>query len=164
MYQQQALYGSSKWQIYTCHQAVQSVVGGQSSSFHETLRNDPEPWNKAFSGMLFFCTYARSRWSDAQHSESLIEDRDEFGRLHYLECSTGVHKTARAMQMRLQFLPLVAPVEWTQSTEGDLGLGGTCAFVACLHVALHVSQCQRFACDNCTFCCTGQLFVRALIV
>ncbi len=28
-----------------------SVVGGQSSSFHETLRNDPEPWNKAFSGM-----------------------------------------------------------------------------------------------------------------
>ena len=42
-------------------------------------------------------------------------------------------------------------MEWTQSREGDLGLGGTCAFVACLHVALHVSQRQRFACDNCTF-------------
>ena len=65
---------------------------------------------QGFLGMVLFCTYARSRWSDAQHSESRIEDRDEFGRLHYIECSTGVHKTARAMQMWHQFLPLVAPV------------------------------------------------------
>ena len=52
-------------------------------------------------------------------------------------------------------------MEWTQSREGDLGLGGTCAFVACLHVCIACFQGQRFACDNSTFCCTGQLFVRA---
>ena len=50
-------------------------------------------------------------------------------------------------------------VEWTQSREGDLGLGGTCAFVSCLHVCCACFQCQRFACVNCTFCCTGQLWV-----
>ena len=55
----------------------------------------------------------------------------------------------------------LADVEWTQSREGDLGLGGTCAFVACLLVCIACFQGQRFACDNSTFCCTGQLFVRA---
>ena len=55
----------------------------------------------------------------------------------------------------------VSPVEWTQSREGDLGLGGTCAFVSWLHVCSACFQCQRFACVNCTFCCTGQLWVRA---
>ena len=48
-------------------------------------------------------------------------------------------------------------VVWTQSREGDLGLGGTCAFVSCLHVCFACFQCQRFACVNCNFCCTGQL-------
>ena len=42
-------------------------------------------------------------------------------------------------------------MEWTQSREGDLGLGGTCAFVACLHVCIACFQGQRFACDNSTF-------------
>ena len=31
-------------------------------------------------------------------------------------------------------------MEWTQSREGDLGLGGTCAFVSCLHVCFACFQ------------------------
>ena len=77
--------------------------------FHEVLQTDEEPWNRAFAGMVLFCAYARSRWSDAQHREQLIEDRDELGSLQYLECSTGIHKTVKAIQLRHPFLPLVAP-------------------------------------------------------
>ena len=77
--------------------------------FHKTLVEDPEIWNRVFCGMVLFCTYARSRWSDAQHSEKLLEDRDIDGELFFLECSVGVHKTCRAIHLRHQFLPLVSP-------------------------------------------------------
>lgn len=77
--------------------------------FHKILSEDPEIWNRVFCGMVLFCVYARSRWSDAQHSEKLLEDRDTDGELCYLECSVGVHKTCRAIQLRHQFLPLVSP-------------------------------------------------------
>ena len=59
--------------------------------------------------MLLFCAYARSRWSDAQHGEMLIEDVDSSGACAYLEVATGVHKTAKALQLKHQYLPLVAP-------------------------------------------------------
>ena len=78
--------------------------------FHKSLMEDPDIWNRVFCGMVLFCAYSRSRWSDAQHSESLIADRDENGELFYLEASVGIHKTARAIHLRHQFLPLVAPV------------------------------------------------------
>jgi len=45
--------------------------------FHKILSEDPEIWNRVFCGMVLFCVYARSRWSDAQHSEKLLEDRDD---------------------------------------------------------------------------------------
>ena len=76
---------------------------------HKRIHTDPDVWNKAFIGMVFFCTYGRSRWSDAQHGEKIIDDRDDSGKLIYIEVETGVHKTARAMHMKFVFLPLVAP-------------------------------------------------------
>ena len=76
---------------------------------HKRIHTDPDVWNRAFIGMVFFCTFGRSRWSDAQHGEKIIDDRDDSGKLIYIEVETGVHKTARAMHMKFVFLPLVAP-------------------------------------------------------
>ena len=74
-----------------------------------TLEQDPDPWNVAFCGMVLFCVYGRARWSDAQHSQFVEWDQDSGGNYCYVECSTAVHKTCRALNMRHSFLPLTAP-------------------------------------------------------
>ena len=81
----------------------------QLEVLHHVLFTDTEIWNRVFAGMLLFCVYARSRWSDAQHGEHLLEDHDENGEHAYIEVATGVHKTAKALQLRHLYLPLVAP-------------------------------------------------------
>ena len=81
----------------------------QLSTLHKTLFEDAEIWNRVFAGMLLFCAYARARWSDAQHGEKLIEDVDSSGTCAFLEVATGVHKTAKALQLKHLYLPLVAP-------------------------------------------------------
>jgi hypothetical protein len=81
----------------------------QLETLHHVLFTDEQMWNRVFAGMLLFCTYARSRWSHAQHAEMLIEDTDSSGACAYLEIATGIHKTAKALQLKHQYLPLVAP-------------------------------------------------------
>ena len=103
----------------------------QLETLHQVLAEDPEIWNRVFAGMLLFCVYARSRWSDSQHGEKFLEDVGESGACAYIEVSTGVHKTARALQLRHMYLPLVAPCEgvvsgnwgelWCQSRK-ELGI------------------------------------------
>ena len=90
------------------HQAEPLSVK-QLEILHNVLFNSDELWNRVFAGMLLFCVYARSRWSDAQHGEQFLEDYDETGNCAYIEIATGVHKTAKALQLRHLFLPLVAP-------------------------------------------------------
>ena len=51
----------------------------QLKLLHQVLSSDEEPWNRAFAGMCLFCIYARSRWNDAQHSQQLLDDRDQGG-------------------------------------------------------------------------------------
>ena len=81
----------------------------QLKKLHDVLSRDGEDWNKAFAGVTLFCVYARSRWMDAQHSEKLLADRESSGTLAFLEAHTAVHKTARSLQLRHVFLPLVSP-------------------------------------------------------
>ena len=76
---------------------------------HAVLNDDPDIWNRAFSGMALFVTYSRARWSDAQHSSALLFDKDANGHIAYVEAATGSHKTIQSLQHRHQFLPLVAP-------------------------------------------------------
>ena len=76
---------------------------------HSTLQSGDELWDRMFCGTVLFVTYARARWSDAQHSTRLIFDTDDQGEIHFVEALTGTHKTLRALQHRHQFLPLVAP-------------------------------------------------------
>ena len=83
----------------------------QLEILHGILREGCEPWDRAMAGMLLFCVYGRSRWSDAQHAERLIEDSDDKECLRFLEIHTSVHKTARALHLRHMFLPVVAPAQ-----------------------------------------------------
>ena len=76
---------------------------------HSAIQSDSDPWNVAFCGMVLFCVYGRARWSDAQHSQFLEWDMDTDGNICFVECSTAVHKTCRALNMRHSFLPLPAP-------------------------------------------------------
>ena len=76
---------------------------------HHVMQTDEDPWNRCFLGMVLFCIYGRARWSDAQHSQKVEWDFDDAGFLYYVECSTAVHKTCRALNMRHSFLPLTAP-------------------------------------------------------
>lgn len=73
------------------------------------LEHGTDLWDRAFSGMVLFVTYARARSTDAQQASPLLFDTDESGSAVFVEASTGVHKTVRALQHRRQFLPLVAP-------------------------------------------------------
>eukprot|EP00435_Cladocopium_sp_Y103_P013689 s6195_g3.t1 len=75
---------------------------------HGILANSSDRWDKLFSGTVLLVTYARARWSDAQHASNLVFDKYN-GHTHYAEAVTGLHKTMRALQYRHQFLPLVAP-------------------------------------------------------
>ena len=81
----------------------------QLKRFHDCLREGDELWDRAMSGMVLFCVYGRSRWSDAQHAEELICDEDTNGILQFIEVRTSVHKTARAHHLRHMFLPVAAP-------------------------------------------------------
>ena len=102
------LGAASSMSLSCPHQADPFTVK-QLGILHDVLRHGTELWDRAMSGMLLFCTYGRSRWSDAQHAEALIEDTDEEGQLQFLEIRTSVHKTARALHLSHMFLPVVAP-------------------------------------------------------
>ena len=92
-----------------CPRQASPFTVAQLRKLHTVLREGPEPWDQAMAGMLLFCVYSRSRWSDAQHAEELKPDFDDAGILQYLEVKTAVHKTARAFHLRHMFLPLSAP-------------------------------------------------------
>ena len=79
------------------------------SYLHKRHSEDEDAWNRLFIGMLLFVLYSRGRWSDCQHGQSLIPDRDESGELIYIEVQTGVHKTARSLHLRYVLLPMVGP-------------------------------------------------------
>jgi len=101
--------GASLKSALTCPRQAMPFTVVQLRRFHEILREGEELWDRAMCGMILFCTYGRSRWSDSQHAEDLIQDRDDQGVLQFLEIKASVHKTARALHMRHMFLPVAAP-------------------------------------------------------
>ena len=93
----------------SCPRQADPFTVTQLKIFHTVLRESEEIWNRVMAGMVLFCVYARARWSDAQHTEELIEDRDSEQLIQFLEAKTAVHKTARAFHVRHQYLPMAAP-------------------------------------------------------
>lgn len=88
---------------------AEPLTVSQLRKLHAILNNDDQMWNRMFAGMCLFCVYGRSRWSDAQHGESVLFDEDEEGEVRFVEVRTACHKTARALALRHMFLPLVSP-------------------------------------------------------
>jgi hypothetical protein len=101
--------GASLKTALTCPRQATPFTVEQLCKLHEILRAGEELWDRAMCGMILFCTYGRSRWSDSQHAEGLLQDRDAEGTLHFLEIKSAVHKTARALHLRHMFLPVAAP-------------------------------------------------------
>ena len=93
----------------SCPRQADPFTVTQLKIFHTVLRESEEIWNRVMAGMVLFCVYAGARWSDAQHTEELIEDRDSEQLIQFLEAKTAVHKTARAFHVRHQYLPMAAP-------------------------------------------------------
>ena len=101
--------GASSSFAPTCPRQAEPFSVPQLRKLHEVLRNGPELWDQVMSGMILFCVYGRSRWSDSQHAENLLPDFDSDGQLQFLEMKASVHKTARAFHLRHMFLPVAAP-------------------------------------------------------
>ena len=101
--------GAAFTRSLSCPKQAEPFTVKQLQIFHAVLRESEEIWNRVMAGMILFCVYARARWSDAQHAEALLEDRDSEEVIQFLEAKTAIHKTARAYHMRHQFLPMAAP-------------------------------------------------------
>jgi hypothetical protein len=93
----------------TCPKQADPFTVKQLQVFHVVLSESEEIWNRVMAGMIPFWVYARARWSDAQHTEMLVEDREDEQCIQFLEARTTVHKTARAFHVRHQYLPMAAP-------------------------------------------------------
>ena len=112
--------GAVSQKSLTCPRQATPFSVPQLRRLHEVLRDGDEIWDRAMAGMVLFCTYSRARWSDAQHAEELMEDRDSQHVLHFLEVKSAVHKTARSFHLRHMFLPLAAPtVGVTEDSWGE---------------------------------------------
>ena len=101
--------GAAFSRVLTCPRQADPFTVKQLQVFHTVLRESEEIWNRVMAGMILFCVYARARWSDAQHTEMLVEDKDDEQCIQFLEARTAVHKTARAFHVRHQYLPMAAP-------------------------------------------------------
>ncbi len=88
----------------------------QLLQIHRELETSQDVWVRNMCGALLFCTYARSRWSDAQHAERLECDYDFQHQMKYIEIKTSMHKTCRALHMRHVFLPITAPSTGVSTT------------------------------------------------
>lgn len=101
--------GAASQAAISCPKQASPFTVKQLEIFHSTLCGSDELWDRAMAGMVLFCVYGRARWSDAQHAEGILVDRDTDGNAVGLEVKTSIHKTARALQFRHMFLPMTAP-------------------------------------------------------
>ena len=85
----------------------------------EAVESRPDLWTRCFAGAALLCCYARCRWSDVQHAESIEWDVDDNGTLVFIELRIGVHKTCRLQSKRHKFLKAVAPALGVKGNFGE---------------------------------------------
>ncbi|CAE7319659.1 unnamed protein product, partial [Symbiodinium microadriaticum] len=110
----------------------------QLLQLHSALEGHSDPWARLFAGAALVCAYARCRWSDVQHTETVLWDLNADSELAYIELRIGGHKTCRLQSRRHRFLHAVAPALgirpyghlWKQCRE-QLGVevSGSCPFM-----------------------------------
>ena len=74
---------------------------------HEVL-DSGQVWDRAFAGACLFCIYARARWSDFCHGDTLRLDFSADGRIAYADMEVYIHKTMHSSAKRFRFLDLAA--------------------------------------------------------
>ena len=63
-------------------------------ALHSKLADEEgPPWDRLMSGAALFCIYARCRWSDMQHIDSLLLEPDEQGFSEFGSAVIDIHKT-----------------------------------------------------------------------
>ena len=85
----------------------------------ETVESHPDLWTRCFAGAALLRCYARCRWSDVQHAESIDWDVDDNGTLVFIELRIGVRKTCRLQSKRRKFLKAVAPALGVKGNFGE---------------------------------------------
>ena len=66
------------------------------------------PWDRLMSGAALFCIYARCRWSDMQHIDSLLLEPDEHGFSEFGSAVIDIHKTMHFASKAPRTMELVA--------------------------------------------------------
>ncbi|CAE6970985.1 unnamed protein product [Symbiodinium sp. CCMP2592] len=51
----------------------------QLQTLHDVLESHPDQWCRAFAGATLVCAYSRCRWSDVQHTETILACRVDLG-------------------------------------------------------------------------------------
>ena len=74
---------------------------------HE-IQDSGQVWDRAFAGACLFCIYARARWSDFCHGDTLRLDFSADGRIAYADMEVYIHKTMHSSAKRFKFLDLAA--------------------------------------------------------
>ena len=109
----------------TCERKQASPFTVEELRILHHLLNDQtrDKWDRLMAGMILMTTYSRSRWSDLQHGQRLIRDRDQFGHLAFLEVHSFEFKTRNSSAFRGTFLPAIAPaVGVTHDNWGEVWL------------------------------------------
>ena len=78
-------------------------------ALHSKLADEESPpWDRLMSGASLFCIYARCRWSDMQHIDSLLLEPDEHGFSEFGSAVIDIHKTMHFASKAPRTMELVA--------------------------------------------------------
>ena len=78
-------------------------------ALHSKLADEEGPlWDRLMSGAALFCIYARCRWSDMQHIDSLLLEPDEHGFSEFGSAVIDIHKTMHFASKAPRTMELVA--------------------------------------------------------
>ncbi|CAE7781121.1 kptA, partial [Symbiodinium sp. CCMP2592] len=70
----------------------------QLQTLHDVLESHPDQWCRAFAGAALVCAYSRCRWSDVQHTETILWDIGFEDDLCYIELRIGHTETLEGVQ------------------------------------------------------------------
>eukprot|EP00971_Amphidinium_carterae_P330837 6464084-Amphidinium_carterae.1 len=88
---------------------VNPLEQDMAAALEVTVKEGECVQDAVIAGQCFFCVYARSRWSDAQHVARLFIDGDVMHHEFYLQGEARDVRTSSVTKHTNQFLPMVAP-------------------------------------------------------
>ena len=101
------------WGLSSAKQATLAVKADPFTvsdilELHRILYEGDDPWDRLMCGVALFCIYARCRWSDVQHVDSMNLEFDEQGFAEFGSALIDVHKTMNFSAKLPKTMELVA--------------------------------------------------------